>query len=83
MSTYETTIENENEEEIEVEVDFDFSPAEKMTHDYPGCDASLEINYVETVEGRVEIEFSPDEQDRMEEEILDWAVNYDDERWDY
>jgi len=83
MSKYETTIENEKEEEIEVEVDFDFQPAEKMTHDYPGCNASLEINYVETVdEKRVEIELNPDEQDRMEEEIMDWINNYDDERWD-
>ena len=83
MSKYETTIENGNEEEIEVEVDFDFSPAEKMTHDYPGYDAQLDINYVETVEGRVEIELSPDEQNRIEEEIMDWIDNYNDERWDY
>ena len=82
MSTYETTIETENGEEIEVEVDFDFSPAEKMTHDYPGCDASVEINQVQTVDGK-EIELSKEDEELMVEEILDWTVNYDDERWDY
>ena len=81
MSTYETTIETENEE-LEIEVDFDLSPAEKMTHDYPGCDASVDINYVETVDGK-EIELSKEAEELMAEEILDWAVNYDDERWDY
>ena len=99
MSTYETTMERENEE-IEVEVDFDFQPAEKMTHDYPGCDASLEINSVickcpecsqqmkqflndgQDTDGLFEIELTNDEQDHMEEEIMDWISNYDDERWD-
>ena len=83
MSKYETTIETENEEEIEVEVDFDFQPAEKMTHDYPGCDASLEINYVETVSGQQEIKLSVDEEERMEEEIMDWINYREEEKWDY
>lgn len=83
MSTYETTIETENEEEVEVEVDFDFSPAEKMTHDYPGCDASVEINSIEAADGSKIIELSKEDEELLAEEILDWAVNYDDERWDY
>ena len=83
MSKYETTIETENEEEIEVEVDFDFQPAEKMTHDYPGCDASLEINYVETVSGQQEIKLSVDEEERMEEEIMYWINYREEEKWDY
>lgn len=85
MSKYETTIPapaESNELEIEVEVDFDFQPAEKMTHDYPGCDASVEINYVEVAGGRT-IELSKEDEELLAEEILDWAVNYDDERWDY
>ncbi len=80
MSTYETTIENENEEEIEIEVDFDFSPAEKMTHDYPGCDASVDINYVETVDGK-EVKLTKEAEELMAEEIL-WSADHE-ERWDY
>jgi hypothetical protein len=81
MSTYETTIETE-EAEVEIEVDFDFQPAEKMTHDYPGCDASVEINSVQTVDGK-EIELSEEAEELMEEQIMYWIDNYDDERWDY
>ena len=32
--------------EIAVELDYDTSPAEPMTHNYPGCDAELEITSV-------------------------------------
>ena len=87
MSTYETTIER-NDEEIEIEVDFDLQPEERMTHDYPGCDASVDVNYAEIVSKKPgcyqrEVELSKEEEDRIEEEIMDWVVNSDDERWDY
>ena len=82
MSTYKTTIELENGDEIEIEVDFDASPAERMTHDYPGCDASVEINYVEVAGGKT-IELSKEDEELMEEEILDWLITQEDERWDY
>jgi hypothetical protein len=82
MSKYETTIELENGEEVDVEVDFDFSPAEKMTHDYPGCDADVEINQVVTVDGK-EIEITKEDEEFIKEQIFDWIDKYDNERWDY
>lgn len=33
-------------DEFEFEVNADLSPAEKQTRDYPGCDASAEINSI-------------------------------------
>jgi len=32
--------------EIKVEIDYDTSPAEPQTHNYPGCDATLELTSV-------------------------------------
>ena len=84
MSTkYDTTIELENGDEIEVEVDFDFQPAESMTQYYPGCDAQVDINYVENVENKEEVELTKEDEELMEERIMDWIDSYDDERWDY
>ena len=82
MSTYKTTIELENGDEFKIAIDFDATPAERMTHDYPGCDAEVEINYIVTSDGK-EIELSKEDTELMEEEILDWLVSQEDERWDY
>jgi len=83
MSKYETTIELENGDELEIEVDFDATPAERMTHDYPGCDAEVEINQVVVITTGKEIELSIEDEELLEEEILGWLESYDDERWDY
>lgn len=80
MSKYETTIENV-EDELEIEVDFDFEPAERMTHDYPGCDAQVTINEV-TVAGK-EICLTKDEEERIVEEIMDYIEYANEENDNY
>ena len=80
MSKYETTIEN-GDDELEIEVDFDFEPAERMTRDYPGCDAQVIINEV-TGAGK-EICLTKDEEERMIEEIMDYIESANEENDNY
>ena len=87
MSEYETTIER-HDREIEIIVDFDFEPAEKMTHDYPECDAQVIINEIRTFDGSYhkngsEVHLTKEQEERLREEIMDWISREDDERWDY
>ena len=42
--------------EIDAELEFYYSPAEKMTHEYPGCDEELILVSVMSCLGSVEIE---------------------------
>lgn len=32
--------------ELDVAIEFDYQPPEPMTHDYPGCDAEIDITSV-------------------------------------
>lgn len=80
MSKYETTIENVDDE-LEIEVDFDFEPAERMTRDYPGCDAQVTIN--EVLAAGKEICLTKDEEERMVEEIMDYIKFANEENDNY
>lgn len=86
MNTYETTIEYKDRE-IDVIVEYDYFPAERMTHDYPGCDEDIEITNVEfdgnfTNEERNLIEENINEE-QLRDEIFDYIHSESEERWDY
>ena len=46
---------DDSEQEIQVDIQYDIQPEEKMTHDYPGCDAYCEItSVVDSATGDIE-----------------------------
>ena len=68
-----------SEQEIAVDIEYDIQPFEKMTHDYPGCDASCEITSVaDSATG--DIEFDLDCIDNLleaGESVLNFEVHPD------
>jgi len=69
--------------DVDFYVEYDYSPAEKMVkyysdgHGYPGCDPSIEINFIE-YEGRDMSEYFADEMDYFELEIWEQTEPFDD-----
>ena len=69
--------------DVDFYVEYDYSPAEKMVkyysdgHGYPGCDTSIEINFIE-YEGRDMSEYFADEMGYFELEIWEQTEPFDD-----
>ena len=55
--------------EIDAELEFYYSPAEKMTHDYPGCDEELILESVKACFGDLEID-SIDNLEEFTKEVI-------------
>ena len=59
----------ETELDVPVTVHFDYQPAERMTRDYPGCEASVEINEV-LYKGH-EVEISKEDEEWLKDAAME------------
>lgn len=60
------------EDVVDVEVEFDFQPEERMTRDYPGCPAYIEI--ISVIRGGVDITAFIDETEIQQIEQRIWDI---------